>query len=100
MSRYELKLTSATVVRDSDGCLGNRLPFLDATETTGDVFRRPACDTADKITVARAMKTLMAGPILSGGAAVTVFVKAVISWYGMLCTGVQDISIDIKDSKS
>ena len=57
MSRYELKLTSATVVRDPDGCLGDRLPFLDATETSGDVVRRPTCDTADKNTVARAAKT-------------------------------------------
>ena len=66
MPRYELKLTSATVVRDPDGCLGDRLPFLDATETTRHVVRRPTCDTADKNTVARATKTLMADPILPG----------------------------------
>ena len=38
MSRLELKLKSATVVRDSDGCLGVRPPFLDATDPTGDMF--------------------------------------------------------------
>ena len=31
---------------------------------------------------------------------VTVFVMAVISYYGMFYTGVQDISINIEDSKS
>ena len=99
MSGYELKLISATIVRDPDGCLGNRLPFLDATDLTRDVFRRPTCDTVDKNTVVRATVSLMADPILLAGAAVTAFVIAIISWYGMLCTDVQDTSIDIKDSK-
>lgn len=88
MSRLELKLTSATVVRDPDGCLGNRLTFLDATDTTGNAFRRPTCDTAVEITVARATTTPMADHILPAGGAIAAFVMAVISWYGMLCTGV------------
>ena len=88
MPRHELKLTSATEARDPDGCLGNRLPFLDATETTGDAVRRPACYTADKNTVARATKTLMTDPILPEGAALADFAMAFISWYGMFHTGV------------
>ena len=60
MSRLELKLTSATVVRDPYGCLGNRLTFLDATDTTVDAFTRPKCDTADENTVARPTTTLIA----------------------------------------
>ena len=39
----------------------------------------------------------MADPILLAGATIATFVIAVISWYDMLRTGVQDTSIDIKD---
>ena len=42
----------------------------------------------------------MADPILPAGATIAVFVMTVISWYGMLRTGVQYIHNDIKDSKS
>ena len=98
MSRLELKLKSATVIRDSDGCLGVRPTFLYATDPTGDMFTRPTCDTTDKNTVARATTTLMADPILLAGASIATFVIAVISWYDTLRTGVQDTSIDIKDS--
>ena len=42
----------------------------------------------------------MAEPTLPAGAAIAAFVMAVISWYGMLRTGVQYIYNDIKDSKS
>lgn len=97
MSRHELKLTSSTVVRYPDGPLGNRLPNLEATDPTGDVVRRPTCYTADKNTVAHATTALMADLILPAGAAIAAFVMAVISWYGRLCTSVQDIT---RDSKS
>ena len=42
----------------------------------------------------------MAETALPAGAAIAAFVMAVISWYGMLRTGVQYIYHDIKDSKS
>ncbi len=42
----------------------------------------------------------MPAPTLPAGAAIAGFVMAVISWYGMLRTGVQFIYNDIKDSKS
>ncbi len=42
----------------------------------------------------------MADPTLPAGAAIAGFVMAVISWYGMLRTGIQLIYNDIKDSKS
>ena len=66
MPGHELELTIATVVRAPDSCLGDRLPILDATETTGDAVRKPPCDTADKNTVARATKTSTADPTLPG----------------------------------
>lgn len=42
----------------------------------------------------------MTDPVLPGGAAIAAFVMTVISWYGMLRTGVQLIHNDIKDSKT
>ena len=37
--------------------------------------------------------------VLSVGAAIAAFIMAVISWYGMLCIGVELIYRDIKESK-
>ena len=92
------------MLRISDQCLRDRLQVSDATDVSGDAFRRYRCPTLLiniplLVTPYVSTTTLMPDPTLPAGAAIAGFVMVVVSWYGMLRTGVHFTNNDIKDLK-